>query len=273
MSCMRTRTVLPFVLLALAACRDGSAPASPDVDAGEVPATSAEPEPAPVTLDDVIERDPRYVIGISYPPGVSAYPGLAEALYAYAQSARAELMGAVEALEGPPTAPYDLSLGFRLLMQTPRVVAVAADGSVYTGGAHGQPLVARFVWLPERGEMLTAERLITVPGGWEAVAREVSEQLAAAAQVRAIDGSLTPQERKSLLDSALRMIDEGTGPDPANFAQFEPVPAPDGRIAALRFVFPPYQVGPYADGVQYAEVPAAKLLPYVAGEYRTLFAQ
>jgi len=153
------------------------------------------------------------------------------------------------------------------------VDAVAADGSVYTGGAHGQPLVARFVWLPGRGEMLTAERLVPSAEGWRVVARQVAEQLAASAQVRAIDGALSPQERKSLLDSALRMIDEGTGPDPANFAQFEPVPAPDGRIAALRFVFPPYQVGPYADGVQYAQVPAATLLPYVAGEYQALFVQ
>ncbi len=101
----------------------------------------------------------------------------------------------------------------------------------------------------------------------------MAEQLGAAAQVRAGDAALEPGDRQRLLESALRMIDAGTEADPDNFAQFEPVAAPDGRIGALRFVFAPYQVGPYADGVQYAEVPAATLLPYVAGEYRALFVQ
>ena len=40
---------------------------------------------------------------------------------------------------------------------------------------------------------------------------------------------------------------------------------------ALRFVFPPYQVGPYSDGVQTVEVPAAVLRPYLADDVRGLF--
>ena len=66
------------------------------------------------------------------------------------------------------------------------------------------------------------------------------------------------------------MIDEGPGRRPANFAQFEPVLGADGRIAALRFVFPPYQVGPYSDGMQTVDVPAGVLLPHVAPAYRGL---
>ncbi len=172
-------------------------------------------------------------------------------------------MQAVNGLPGPPTAPYELSLGFRELMRTADVVAVAADGSLYTGGAHGQPLVARFVWLPRLQRMLTAQTLFASAEGWEPVADFVGEQLGAAAHTRAADESLAPAERQQLLATALKMIGEGTQPTPANFAQFEPVPAADGRIAALRFVFPPYQVGPYADGVQSVEVPAAMLRPYL----------
>src|SRR5690606_20658882 len=155
------------------ACGERSPPSSAaDRAPSAAVADTAAQQPAaePVTLEDVVERDQRYLIGISYPPAVSAYPGLAQALHAYAQAARDELMQAVDSLDAPPTAPYDLSLGFRMLMETPQVVAVAADGSVYTGGAHGQPLVARFVWLPARGEMLTAAGLIPDPAGWEAVA-------------------------------------------------------------------------------------------------------
>ena len=90
-----------------------------------------------------------------------------------------------------------------------------------------------------------------------------------------LDGTqgLSPQDRAELLKSGADMIDQGTGPEAANFAQFEPVPGPDGRIAALRFVFPPYQVGPYVDGTQTVEVPAGVLLPHVAAAYRELSAQ
>ena len=41
---------------------------------------------------------------------------------------------------------------------------------------------------------------------------------------------------------------------------------------ALRFVFPPYQVGPYSDGTQTVEVPSSVLLPLLAPPERGLFA-
>ena len=84
--------------------------------------------------------------------------------------------------------------------------------------------------------------------------------------------AVAPDQRAAMLANGSRMIDAGTGPDPRNFSQFEPVLDGAGRIAALRFVFPPYQVGPYADGMQVVEVPAARLLPMVAPAYRDLFA-
>src|SRR5690606_26123162 len=86
-----------------------------------------------------------------------------------------------------------------------------------------------------------------------------------------IDGAdVEPAERNEILRSAGRMIDEGTEPQAQNFSQFEPV-LDRARIRALRLVFPPYQVGPYADGTQSVEVPAELLLPRVAPEYRELF--
>ena len=272
------RIVLALLLLpAAVACQRGNDPVPATPDPG--PAAAAAPEPsapaaaaeAPVSLDDVIETDPRYVVGISYPPGAAADPGLARALHGYAEAARAELMQAVSGLREKPTAPYELSLGFREVMRSSEVVAVAADGSLYTGGAHSQPLLARFVWLPRQQRMLTAQDLLASPEGWRSVADYVGEQLGAAAHTRAADEALESGDRERLLAVALRMIDEGTRPVPENFAQFEPVPAADGRIAALRFVFPPYQVGPYADGVQRVEVPAAVLKPLLAPDVSPLF--
>lgn len=244
-----------------------SAPAP--VEAGDAPA--AAPALAPVSLDDVIEHDPRYVVGISFPKDAGRYPGLARALSDYAQAARAELVQAVDGLEEAPRAPYELSLGFRSLLETDDVYAVAADGSLYTGGAHGLPLVARFVWLPRQDRMLTSENLLRTPDDWRGVADYVGEQLSAAAHTRAADEALEEEDRRRLLGTALKMIADGTEPSAENFSQFEPVRAADGRIGALRFVFPPYQVGPYADGVRTVDVPAQVLRPWLADDIRGLF--
>src|SRR3546814_1300686 len=129
------------LLFALAACqREAPAPEAQAPESQTAPAAVPAPAApaAPVELKDVIERDPNYVIGISYPPNINQYPGLAAELQRYADAARSELMQAVDGLAGEkPSAPYDLSLAFNMLAETPQVVTVAATGSSYTGGAHG----------------------------------------------------------------------------------------------------------------------------------------
>lgn len=268
------RILLSFLVLsALCACRR-EAPQPPQGAPG-VPQPQAEmaaPVPEALELSDVVETDPRYIIGITYPPAVGKYPGLAVELKAYSDAVRGDLMDAVGSLDadaGPVM--YDLALEFKVVADTPQVFAVAADGSSYTGGAHGAPLIARFVWLPQQDKRLTPSELIPDPRAWRDVSAFVREQLHAALSQRVDADELDPVERERVMRSAGKMIDEGSAPDAENFTEFEPVTGADGRLVALRFVFPPYQVGPYSDGVQTVEVPARILLPHVATEYRGLF--
>ncbi|MGH8078230.1 MAG: RsiV family protein, partial [Lysobacter sp.] len=141
----------------------------------------------------------------------------------------------------------------------------------YTGGVHGAPLIARFVWLPQRNRLLTAHELIPDAKSWKPIAVNVREQLHTALSQRVDADALPPGERAEVVKNASRMIDDGTEPNPESFAMFEPVVAPSGKLRALRFVFAPYQVGPYSDGTQTVEVPAAVLLPHIAPAYRDLF--
>ncbi|WDS37188.1 DUF3298 and DUF4163 domain-containing protein [Pseudoxanthomonas sp.] len=270
------KTIIASLLLAslLAGCNQPpSTPATSASPVASTPAEASTQSPSAATaLSDVAESDPRYVVGISYPPQANQYPGLAKAMGDYATAARAELMQAVNGLGGEkPVAPYELSLAFEVVAETPEVVAVAADGGRYTGGAHGEPLVARFTWLPRQQAMLTTQAMLPSPEGLQAVSSYVREQLHTSASLRADGDDMAPEDRAQLLQSSNKMIDEGTGPDLANFSQFQPVVNADGRIAAIRFVFPPYQVGPYADGTQTVDVPAQVLQPYVAPEYAPLF--
>ena len=258
--------------LLLSACKKDrdTAPVSQVQPAASV---AAEAPPEPIDLKDVIESDARYIIGISYPPEAAKYPGLALALRRYADTARAELLKTVAAADpAKQSGLYDLTLNFTLLAETAEVVAVAADGSSFTGGAHGVPLVARFVWLPKQNQMLQSDSLVVDPGSWSSISDYTREQLHAALSQRVDADELPPVERADVMRSVGRMIDAGTEPTAASFAAFEPVLAPDGdKLMGLRFVFPPYQVGPYIDGVRTVEVPTSVLMPHLAPAYRGMF--
>lgn len=237
------------------------------------PVAAQPPAPPPVELKDVIENDPRYIVGISYPAGAAKYPTLAAELHGFAEVARQDLMKAVaETDPNKQSAPYDLILNFSLLVETPQMVAVAADGNSFLGGAHSVPIIARYVWLPQENKMLRADTLLADPAGWGPISDYVREQLHAALSQRIDADELPPEERADTIRTIGKLIDLGTEPKPQSFRWFEPVMMPtDGKIMALRFVFPPYQAGPYVDGVRTVEVPAAMLMPHLAPQYRAMF--
>lgn len=266
---------LTLLAVAVSGCqREAPAPGQTSANPAQPAAEDVQPlEETPGELKDVVEMDSKFIVGISYPPEANKYPGLAAELHRYAQAARDELMEAVNGAELQPGTMYDLSLSFTTLVDTPDMLAIAADGSSYTGGAHDNPLIERFVWLVREQKLLSAEDLVGNEGDWRAISGYVREQLHAALSQRIDADELEPDERSRLMRSAGKMIDEGSRPDVANYQQFEPVPGAGGKLSGLRFVFPPYQVGPYSDGVQTVEVPASVLLPHVSPTYRGLFVQ
>ncbi|MDQ1062205.1 hypothetical protein QE447_001943 [Stenotrophomonas sp. SORGH_AS282] len=265
-------------LVLLAGCKREADPAvAPATDTTTAQPDTTAPQAAveaPLELRDVIENTPQAVVGISYPQDVNRFPGLAKALSEYATAARAELQQAVDGLgNDKPTMPYELSLSFERVLETPQLVVISADGSRYTGGAHGEPLVARFVWLPETQTMLTADKLIADTKGWGVVSDYIADQLKERVATRLSSEDMDPGQLQESLRSASRMIADGTGASAENFSQFQPMTDPNGLITAVRFVFPPYQVGPYSDGTQTVDVPAAVLAPHVAPAYAGLFAK
>ncbi|MHB8912653.1 MAG: polysaccharide deacetylase family protein, partial [Lysobacter sp.] len=187
--------VVSLLTLGLLACkREAPAPVAPP-PATAVTTTAAPTSVAP--LADVIETTPDYVIGISYPPSAAKYPGLATELQRYANAARGELLEAVKARQAVAdgASPYDLSISFTEVLDSPTLFAVAADGSSYTGGAHGAPLIARFVWLPQQDRLLTANDLVPDARSWTPIAANVREQLLTALSQRVDADALPPAER------------------------------------------------------------------------------
>lgn len=269
---MRRALIAAALITMLIGCqRDADPTATPSADAGaSTPAATAADS---ALLKDVIERNPKYLVGITFPPVANAHPPLAKALNEYAEASRADLAQAVQGAESSGTAatPYDLSLNFTDVSQGKDVIVIAADGSLYTGGAHGIPLIARFTYLPQEQRLLKPSDLVPGEAGWKAISDYVREQLADAVGKRLVEDDVPVADRPTIVKNAAGMIEEGTVPDAANFAQFEPIPSADGKWFGLRFVFPPYQVGPYSDGTQTVDVPASVLMPHLAPAYRSRF--
>ena len=254
--------------LLLAACQGRDAP-PPQATGAARPVAAAQ---APVALKDVLETTPTHIIGISYPPDLAKYPGLAMQAQRYAEEAREQVVeAATHRDKDDAPGPYELSLEFKLRHESPTMVVLAVDGSAYTGGAHGMPMIQRWVWLPRDSRMLTAAELFPNRDSWERIAGDVRAQLGTELRQRMEADGVSPEDRAAMLKSATAMIEGGTEPGPDDFAVFEPVLDGDGKITALRFVFPPYQVGSYADGLRTVELPAARLVPEVAPAYRPLF--
>src|SRR5690606_35364730 len=112
----------------LSACRpEAGAPSAGegrDTAQAAAPGTTSATDDAGLELEDVMESDPRYIIGISYPPDIERYPGLAAELKRYADAARGELMDAVRSRDpgdGGGGVLYDLTLSYDVLMDTPAV--------------------------------------------------------------------------------------------------------------------------------------------------------
>lgn len=265
------------IALAVAGCERKQPPDHSAVTGTSTTRSVAEPAPAPapVKLEEVLEITTQYVIGISYPKREVRYPQLAAEMKRYADEQRAQFMDAVNARaqgDGKDALLYDLSLRFSEIIDSPELAAYSVDGSSFTGGAHGTALMERFVWLPRQNKRLAFTELLPAEQGREAIADYVREQLHTALSQRVDADDMPPAERTQFTRDAGRMIDEGTTAEPENFAVFEPVADRAGKLVALRFIFPPYQVGPYADGMQTVEVPASVMKPHIDPRYLNLFA-
>ncbi len=269
---MRRVLIVAILAILITGCRQ-EAQQSPENAPGATQPAANTNAADKALLKDVIERTPQYLVGITFPPVANAYPVLAKALRDYADTARSDLAEAVKdaASSGQAGTPYDLSLNFTDVSPRQDVIVIAADGSLYTGGAHGIPLVARFNYLPGEQRLLQSSDLVPDEAGWKAVSDYVRKQLADAVGKRLVEDDVPEADRAAIVKNAASMIEEGTVPEAANFAQFEPIPSADGKWFGLRFVFPPYQVGPYSDGTQTVDVPASVLMPYVAAAYRSRF--
>ena len=142
---------------------------------------------------------------------------------------------------------------------------------MYTGGEHGHALIRRFVWNVQADRLITSNDLVSSPEGWAKLSAFVRDALLKQAEARFTEDNLSDAEKASLLAQLKPLVEEGTRPSAENYQDFEPILDEKGKVIGVTFIFPPYQVAGYADGVQRVDVPATVFAPFVSAEVRPLF--
>ncbi len=186
-------------------------------------------------------------ISMDYPLELVGYPFILDAVDTlYAQTRVQFLNFAAESGFSPsPVYQWALDMSYEITAQTDSLLSVVFYDYEFTGGAHGNTYVHTLNF------DLTAKNVI-------ALADLFADGVVPYDTIASI--SATTLEERLGADGT---FPEGYTADPLNF-QFW-ILAPDG----LTFYFPPYQVAPYAAGIQTVTIPLDALgltdLPYVTG--------
>ena len=244
-------------MLFLAGCGTQQPPAPP------ASAPAAATRAADVSTVDQASTE-RYRYEVHYPALAPRDAALASALRAYGEQRKREFLVAADAaprLRDIEFVPWELHLRFDVRADTGDFLSVVATGDAYSGGAHGNPLIASFVLHRATGRVVTMADLFADPEDAERALGDYARRELVARR----SAGRPPDEAE------LRRLKDGTAPRPENYAVF----AIDGEGArparGLVLIFPPYQVAPYADGTVEVAVPAAVFRDALRPAYRAAF--
>lgn len=227
------RLACAVLVLGMAGCQRDAAPSA------AIPATTATVVDA--APRDVFERNAQAIVGISYQPDMHLPAGLARELQAHAASLRAALDSAL-AKRTQSDAPYELTLAFSQLVDSPRLIVIAADSSLYTGGASSRFAQQWFVWQRDRERLLRAEELMPGTAGWSAV--------------------------QAFIRASATAPDAGTDAGLADPRQLVPRVNSQGQVFAVGVP----TLRPGSAEMAVVDVPADVVRPFIAPEFASWFA-
>lgn len=219
----------------------------------------AHAQPAPAAVDQ--RRTPLYHYAICYPQLGADRGKLVHAMHDWADK---QLNAFLKVADRPRPQPwtYELLIDFRVVAQGKGFASVLARGYTFTGGAHGQHLLAGFTLangqLIDRPDALFGDPQ-RARAALSTYVRNVFAQTAAGG-----DTAWCFKDRKWLR--------EGTAPTAENYGIATLTDA-NGHASGMRLYFTPYQVAPYACGTQTVDVPATAFRPWLSTNHRNLFAE
>jgi hypothetical protein len=229
------------------------------------------PTPYPPSAYETEQTNDLLAYRLEYPAEVAAIPALADAIRAQAEQRKAENLKlaaedkAGRAKDGYPFFAYEQSDAIALVGKTSRLLSLADDWFLSSGGAHPNHGTKALLWDIAAGAEIAVGALLD--GGADALEQLYRERYCAALDV----------ERKA------RRQGEDEAPDPsdpfwqcpkfADLAILPKGPAEGGPLTSLVFHANPYVAGPYVEGDYDVELPVtAAFIAALRPDYRSSFA-
>ena len=281
-----TSILRPLATLALAtvlgACSHGEPPTAPTTVAtpaspagpaatGKAATPSRAPAPEPYAAGVDHAKTARYEYTLTYPALRPGEEPLAAAMHAFGNKQKQTFLDVFTEMETPhdlATYPWPLVVKFNEASRGSDYVSVLARGDAFTGGAHGNPILASFNYVPSARKLVALADLLADPRkSLATLARHVRKRLLAS---RA--GEDTPDVSPPLPPNIdPNWLRDGSAPKEENYDVFVFEDGPGGRASGIAVIFPQYQVAPYSQGPETVHVAAAVLRPLLKREYRALF--
>ena len=251
----RMRVTLIVGALSLVGCGPKPAPTT-------LPTPTTTTAPANVPVDERSEAGSgdKFRYDIRYPVLAPEFAPLAQALRTYAQRQKSEFMTSVNDIDKAGEAagyPWEMHLTFDLRSQGADFVSVLGEGESFTGGAHGNPLLASFTLSRLDHRVIALPDLFGEP-----------DQALAALSTYARQ-TLTQRQRDRGGDAS--WIADGTAPKAENYAVFLIDTEGNGKASGISVLFPSYQVASYAEGPQQVDIPASVFAGRLKVEFRKAF--
>jgi hypothetical protein len=241
--------------LSLVGCGPQSAPST-------LPTPTTTASPAKVAIDERSEAGAgeKFHYEIRYPALAPEFAPLAQALRTYAQRQKSDFMTSVNDIEKAGEAngyPWRMRLTFDLRSEGPDFVSVLGEGESFTGGDHGNPLLASFTLSRIDHRVIALPDLFGEP------------ERALAALSNYARKTLTQRQHDRGGDAS--WIADGTAPKAENYAVFLIDTHGNAKASGITVLFPSYQVASYAEGPQQVDIPASVFAGRLKTEFRKAF--
>jgi len=276
MSSLLSSTRLPLLAVLLIAGCNGQASrnqaAAPQQANAAAPAATPSPTPSPTQAASAVSlefKDPGLKFDYSWPAAVAAIPELDEWLRGNAARLRREAAASARAeIEAARKNDYDMpehsyEEKWSVVGDGPALLVLQSEGYVFTGGAHGMPIVTTLLWDKTAKRRLGVTDLFDTARLFPAIQKGFCKALDDERAKRR--GAPVDPKQAGEIDDFVRCV------DPAK-QTILPVAAHGGALDTLRFVIMPYEAGPYAEGIYQLDLPVTDaVMATVKPAYRAAF--
>lgn len=208
------------------------------------------------------EKTDKTDIKVTYPYQVTDYPIIFNLLKEKVKNAKKDNGFEDKDIElGMSGHPWSLNIDMSKYVSAGELASILGYVFSFTGGAHPNHSYFSVNFIKASEEQIGFRDLFS------------NQKAALGAISRFAIRNILKQKSERLNDKITEdeWLDEGAGPDIKNYGIFVFVPGEDLENKGIKFIFPPYQVGPYVEGEYEVTVPASVFYSYLNDNFKKNF--